>query len=437
MKCKKDYSKFKKILIVISVSILFLSCESSRVGPEYEYPHTDLHDLLHPDLILIGNVKDAFSKAAIPGAVVKIFLTNGTIVCTVLSDKSGRYSFNLSNLTTPTLNIIATKTGYAYRTISARFDKTANYASVSDILLAKLETVTTTVTRDAGGNASIKNTQSVANQPLTVHVPSDAVSTDLLLSISSIPAGQVPLPTTANVAVISAAQIGIPGTQFARPVTINFPLPFSLTPGTPYILWYLTEVPSTYANTGFIATVNADGTTASVQVTHFTTFILQENVSLSLDTLSKSIGPEQFTASLYRYVPETKQLEIVNNVSVSGSGTGIVNEEWLKDIITCRLAFSPDSSLQGLNFVVPSYPEQYIQNGSLIGPAGHESEKGNWEYRWYYALQTTTTRGGVSGPNWSRTITVTSQDWVVIHQGWYWISDVNGEVSGPYCFHNN
>ncbi|MCX6171174.1 MAG: hypothetical protein NTX65_17715 [Ignavibacteriales bacterium] len=407
--------------------LLLSSCESSRIGPELPQPNPPA--AAAQPLILNSYVKDASNQIGISGATVKIVRTDGIVLATSLSDNSGKFSYDASAITDNSLSVNATKDGYSFGSRIATLNKVANSAIVSDILLTKLQVASTTVTVATGGNASTTNTQSVSNQPLTVQVPSNAVSSNVQLTVSSIPAGQIPRPTAANTSIVSAGQFGPSGTQFSQPVTISFPLPYSRTPGTTFSLMQLNESTGAYTNSGFTATVNADGTSASAQVTHFTTYTLQEGVTLTLNTPSSSTANEFYIALTSG--SESRTLSTVNAISLSGTGT--VNELWLKDEIASRLSFSIGSTSQTLSFNIIALPSQYIQNGVQVGPAGHENEKGNWEFRSYYALQTTSTTGTATGASWTRTLTATNQQWLIVHQGWYWVPhDQGGIFFGPF-----
>ncbi len=411
---------------LIMGAVIISSCESSRVGPAVPTPNPA--PPAQQALLLNGFVKDASSLTAVSGASVKLVKADGTIITTLLSDNSGKYSFDASNITESSINVGATKAGYAYGVRTAKINKTANSASVTDILLTRLQVATSNVTVGAGGSASTTNTQSVATQPLTVQVPANAVSSNIQLTVSSLPAGQVPQPATTNMAVVSAGQFGPSGTQFSQPVTINFPLPYHQTPGTTYALMQLNEQTGAYTNSGFTATVNADGTSASGTVTHFTIYTLQEGVTYTTNAPTTALGTAQYTALTSGSVSKT--LSIVNAVAVSG--TGSVNEDWLKDQVAGKLNFTIGSSSQTLNFNMQALPSQYIQNGVQVGP-NNANEKGSWEYRVYYALQTTSTTGSAAGPGWNRNVTATTQAWEITSQGWYWIShDQGGAVFGPF-----
>jgi hypothetical protein len=427
---KVDYSILLLFFFMIG-SFLLTSCESSRVGPQVPQPNPPAPSA--QPLVLNGYVKDASSKSGIVGAAVKIVKSDGTIVSSLLSDNNGRFSFDASNVTETTLYVGAAKDGYAYGTRAASLNKTANSASVSDILLSKLTVATTTITVAGGGSTSVPNTQSVANQPLTVQVPANAVSSGVTISVASVPAGQLPQPTGTSQVILSAGQFGPSGTQFSQPITITFPLPYAQTPGTIYPLLILNEQTGAYTNSGFSATVNADGTTASAQVTHFTTYILpsaQGEITLNLGSPSTSLGTEQIQALTSGSIE--KDLGIVNTISVTGAGA---DEDWLKDEIAGKLNISLASGNKStLTFNMDGLPAQYIVNNVQVGPSGHENEKGNWEKRTYYVLQTTTVNGTASGPNWNATATATLQSWVILRSEWYWISHDQGGSFGPFTF---
>lgn len=423
MNKKKIFLITFSFLVVIVSLITINGCKTSRVEPEIPTPNPPAPT--QQALILAGYVRDVSNNSGISGAAVKI--SGAALLTTLLSDVDGKFSYDASNVSDNSLNITAFKDGYAYGNRTATINKAANSASVADILLTKLQTTSTTVTVASGGYAAAANTQSVSNQPLTVQVPPNAVSSNVQLTVSSIPAGQVPRAATANTSILTAGQFGPSGTVFNQDVTITFPLPYQRTAGTTFALMQLND--GTYTNSGFTARVNADGTSASAQVRHFSIYTLQEGVSVSMGTPTTSNGPESSVA--LSSGSTTRQFIITNSISLSGSG--IMNETWLIDQIAGLSAFSIGSSTQILSFNTPALPRSYVQNGVQVGPSGHQTEKGNWEYRWFYALQSRTTNGNASGPNWSRSITTISQLWVITNQGWYWIShDQGGVAFGPY-----
>lgn len=418
------------VLVLIMGSLIFSSCESSRVGPELPTPNPPVPPA--QPLILSGFVKDVSNLSSIPGANVKIAKADATILATILTDNSGKYAYDASNVPENTLLVSASKDGYAFKGEIASLMKVTNSAFVNDILLTKLTVTSASVTVAAGGNGSTPNIQSLANQPLTVAVPANAVSQPITLTVASIPAGQIPQPTiTANATVQSAGQFGPSGTTFTQPVTITFPLPTARTPGTTFALLQLNEQTGTYTNPGFTATVDASGTRADASVTHFTIYALSGDVTWTLTDGTPTTG----SSTYYSLTSGSGSLPLSVINTFSSSGTGNVDEDWLRDITGNKLAVDFRSSSVEFAYNFPTLPAAYQVNGVQTNP--NVSGKGNWSYRWYVLKQTITTTGTASGVDWTRNINVVRETWIpdpaTNKTGWYWTShDQGGAVSGPY-----
>ena len=432
MNIRKTTSTFtvSSFLFLLVGSILLSSCESSRVGPVLPTPNPP-PAAVQP-LILSGFVKDAASNSGIASANVNIKKNDGTVLASIISDNSGKYSYDATASTDLTLLVAATKDGYGFSSKTADLNKTANLAIVGDILLAKLQVASAPVSVASGGQASTPNTQSVASQPLKVSVPPSAVSTPITITASSIPAGQIPVPTTtASAAVQSAGQFGPTGTQFQQPVTISFPLPSTQPAGKTFPLLMLNEQTGTYTNSGFTATVNADGTSASAPVTHFTIYALAEDATLNLTDGTPTTGSSDYLE--LSSGSATKSYSATNTYSSSGSGT--VSESWLKDVISSKLKIDFVTTTTVIGGNMPQLPNtsDYQVNGVQTNPK--VAGKGNWVYRWFVLKQTTSTAGTASGTGWSRNITIVKEKWIndSSKTGWYWVShDQGGAVSGPY-----
>ncbi|MCX6167722.1 MAG: hypothetical protein NTX65_00140 [Ignavibacteriales bacterium] len=417
-------------LFLFGCSLLILSCESARVEPDLPTPNPP-PAALQP-LILSGYVKDASSGSTIAAATVKIKKNDGTLLSTILSDNSGKYSYDATSNIDPSLVVVADKEGYGYDSKVADINKVANFAIVADILLSKLQVASAPITAATGGQASTPNTQSVSSQPLTVSVPPSAVSSPVTITAASIPAGQIPIPTTsASAAVQSAGQFGPSGTQFSQPVTISFPLPSTQPVGKTFPLLQLNEQTGTYTNSGFTATVNAGGTTASAQVTHFTIYALSEDAALNLTDGTPTTGLSDYLELASGSA--TKTFTATNTYLSSGSGT--ISESWLKDVVASKLSidFSTTTTVIGGNMPqLPNTPD-YQQNGVQANP--NVAGKGNWVYRWFVLKQSTNTTGTASGTGWTRNLTIVKEKWIndSSKTGWYWIShDQGGAVSGPF-----
>lgn len=424
-----SFYAFSIVLFLVITAFVVTSCETSRVGPDIPTPNPPVPPA--QPLVLSGFVKDASNLTGVSNSTVKILKADATVLATLQTDNSGKYVFDATAVTENTLIVSASKEGYGFKSGIADINKTANLAIVADILLAKIVAASAPVTVATGGTATTTSTQSVASQPMTVSVPPNAVAQPITLTAASIPAAQVPpVTTTANSSVQAAGQFGPSGTQFQQPVTITFPLPSSQTVGKTFALMQLNETTGTYTNSGFTATVNADGTSASADVTHFTIYALADETTLNLTSGSPTTGSSSFFGLAGG--SGTRSFTATNTYSAS-AGSGTVSDSWLRDIVSQELNidFGTTTTVIGGNF--PTLPANYQSNGVQTNP--NVPGKGNWEYRWYVLKQTITTTGTASGAGWSRNINVVQEKWIndSAQTGWYWIShDQGGAISGPF-----
>jgi hypothetical protein len=294
-----------------------------------------------------------------------------------------------------------------------------------------LQSIAAPVTVSAGGQASAANNQSVANQPLTVQVPPNAVQNNITLQVASIPASQVPRPIiSANATIQSAGQFLPAGTQFSQPITIRFPLPSAQPVGKTFQLLQLNPANNTYTNSGFTGTVDATGTRVEAQVTHFTVYALTDDVTLDVPAVGTESQIEQQTVAL-KSGTTRRTYTITNSVTVSGTGT--VNENWLLDMIYGKLLINPGSSSKTIEYNFPQLPANFIVNGIQYNPNA-PNESGDWEYRWVMNKLSISRSGTAAGTGWTRTVNIVEQEWRPNTQltGWYWISHNQGSVSGPF-----
>lgn len=448
MGCKMKNKKTSTSVVAISMMLvglfIFSSCESSRVGPELPRPNPPAPP--PAPLILNGYVKDAASKAAVDGATVKISKADGTLLITALTNSSGKYSYDVSNITDNALAVSATKPGYGFSNQVAEINRTLYTASVDDVSLVKLQATTATVTPASGGSVSTTNTQSLGNQPLNVTVPANAVPQNVQVAVASIPAAQVPAPAPAtNQSIISAGSFQPSGTIFQVPITITFPLPVRKAAGTTFQLLQLNETTGTYTNSGFTATVAATGTEASAQVTHFTIYTLADNkATLNLPDANPTNTGQSTTLEVSTTTTSTSQtVQRVVSITVSG-GSGQVNESWLKDEIIKILNITEGSFNRqfDLSFNITSPENQggkpsWVQNGIIVGPTPGQS--GDALKRAVYNLTSKTRNGTVSGNSganqFTRNVTVTETNWVLdsATSGWFWRPhNQGGIIQGPF-----
>ncbi|PKL84101.1 MAG: hypothetical protein CVV24_01650 [Ignavibacteriae bacterium HGW-Ignavibacteriae-3] len=419
-------------------SMLIFSCESSRVGPELPAPNPPVPPA--QPLVLSGFVKDASNLTAINGATIRISNAGGTVLTSILTDNTGKYAYDVTNLNDNTLNLAASKAGYGFNSERASIEKESNSAAVGDILLSKVVSTSATVTPASGGTVSAPAQAGVSTAPVTVSVPPNAVSSNVVLSAAPISIAQVPAPADANTAILGAAQFGPSGTVFNVPVTISIPLASAMTPGATFPLQLLNETTGQYTNSGFTATVNSAGTSATAPVTHFTTYTIGSAVSITANPgtavlgnfdyyqLSSGSGTKTFVSAQSSLTLSSGQLPAATLIA------------WLKQQNRLGIDFGKAQSLTvGGNF--PTLPSNYQVNGVQVNP--NVPGSGSWSYRWYVQQRTTPYTGSVTQQGSTQSFTASYIQWVLQpvksaanpngKTGWYWTShNQGGVVSGPY-----
>ncbi|MEW6507502.1 MAG: carboxypeptidase-like regulatory domain-containing protein [Bacteroidota bacterium] len=418
------------LLFVPFFPILFLlflaGCESSRVGPELPRPNPPAPT--PQPMILASVVRDNSNLTAIPAATIRILRADNTIVTTLLTDNSGRFSYDVSNITETSLSVSASKAGYGIGTKTAELRKALNIALVDDILLTKLTVATTTVTPATGGTATTSNPQTVSATPLTVTVPPAAVPQNITLTVAAIPAAQVPKPPSANQAIQTAAVFGPSGTVFSVPVQVKMPLPNRQPAGKTYTLLKLNEANNTWASTGITATVDATGTNITAQLSSFSTYGTADDITLTTTTGTPTTQDiDNVTLSSGT---TTKSYSQTNSSSVTVTGT--VNNQWILDVVNAATRNKNfGTTTKQIQFNFPAVPNEYIRNGVQYNPA-NPNEAGNWVYRWVVTRTTQTTTcsasGGVAPNNYSATVTIVEQTINIdaARSGWVWVKHDQG-----------
>jgi hypothetical protein len=424
-KQKRSLLLFVPFLATLLLLVL-AGCESSRVGPELPRPNPPA-PAAQP-IILASIVRDNSNLTAIAGATIKILRADNTIVTTLLTDNSGKYSYDVSNITETSLSVSASKNGYGIGTKTAEIKKSLNIAFVDDILLTKLTVSTAAITPAAGGSATNTNPQTISTSPLTVTIPPGAVSQNFTLSISSVPAAQVPRPQSANQAIQTAAQFGPSGTMFTIPVTVKMPLPNKQAVGKTFPLFKLNETNNTWTNTGITATVDATGTNITAQLSSFSTYATADDISITTTTGTPTTQDiENVTLSSGT---TTKSYSQTNSSSVTVTGT--VSNQWILDVVnTATRNKNLGTTTKQIQFNFPAIPSEYIRNGVQYNPA-KPNEAGNWTYRWVVTRTTQTTtstaNGGVAPNNYSATVTIVEQTINIdaARSGWVWVKHDQG-----------
>jgi hypothetical protein len=425
---KKTLSKLLFTFSFASVFLILLfitSCESSRVGPELPRPNPPAPPA--QPIVLTAYVRDVSNLSAIAGATVKITKADNTVVTTLTTDNSGKYSYDVTNLTENTLIVNANKDGYGFSSKIAEIKKTLNIALVDDILLTKLVVASAPVTPATGGQATTTNPQTVSTTPLTVTVPPNAVPQNITLTVAAVPAAQVPKPPTATNSIQSAAQLGPSGVTFTQPVTVKFPLPSKHAVGKTFNVIRLNPTTNLWENRNITATVDATGTVATAQLTSFSVNAVDDPLTINIPAgTTTSVDVETITLDKGT---TSKSYSQTNNITISVTGT--VSSDWLLGEVKKKANIDVGTTNKLIPFNFPAIPSQYLNNGVQFNPA-NPSEAGNWTYQWIVVRRTTTSNwtanGGVAPNTFTGSGQITEQkvDVDATRGGWVWVKHNQG-----------
>lgn len=413
--------------VILAFFFLFLAgCESSRVGPELPRPNTPPPPA--QPIVLASSVKDASNLSPIVGATIRITKADNTLVTTLLTDNSGKYSYNVTTITENTLIVSASKDGYGFGNKTAEIKRSVNTAVVDDILLKKLVVASAPVTPATGGTATTTSTQTVSTTPLTVTVPPNAVPQNITLTVAAVPAASVPLPPASNQAIQTAAVFGPSGTQFAVPVQVSMPLPNKQAAGKTYTLLKLNETNNTWTNTGITATVDAAGTNITASLSSFSTYATADAIVLNTTTGTPSTQDIETVSLSGGTTSKSYSQTSTSSVTV----TGTVNNQWITDVVNLATRNKNlGTTTKTLQFNFPALPSEYLRNGVQYNPAS-PNESGDWTYRWYVVrtsvTTTSTASGGTAPNNYSATVQIIEQSVTIdaARSGWVWVKHDQG-----------
>ncbi|HOI30698.1 MAG TPA: hypothetical protein PLZ15_13160 [Melioribacteraceae bacterium] len=413
--------------VILVFFFLFLAgCESSRVGPELPRPNTPPPPA--QPIILAASVKDASNLSPIVGATIRITKADNSLVTTLLTDNSGKYSYNVTTITENTLIVSASKDGYGFGSKTAEIKKTVNTALVDDILLKKLVVASAPVTPATGGTATTTSTQTVSTTPLTVTVPPNAVPQNITLTVAAVPAASVPLPPAPNQAIQTAAVFGPSGTQFAVPVQVSMPLPNKQAAGKTFTLLKLNETNNTWTNTGITATVDGSGTNVTASLSSFSTYATADDIVLNTTTGTPSTQDIETVTLSTGTTSKSYSQTSTSSVTV----TGTVSNQWITDVVNLATRNKNlGTTTKTLQFNFPALPSEYLRNGVQYNPAS-PNEAGDWTYRWYVVrtsvTTTSTASGGTAPNNYSATVQIIEQSVTIdaARSGWVWVKHDQG-----------
>ncbi len=430
MSIKKSLPLIGSIFTFLLLSVfVFNGCESSRVGPEIARPNPPA-PVAQP-ILLTAYVRDQ-SLAGIAGVTVKISKADNSVVATVLTDNSGKYSYDVTSLTETALIVAANKDGYSYGSKIAEIKKALNIALVDDIVLSKLVVASAPVTPAAGGTATTPNTQSLSAAPLAVSVPPNAVASNITLTVANIPAAEAPKPTAAGTSIIAAAEFGPSGTVFAVPVTVSIPLPTRLAAGSTFELQKLNETTQVWAATGVTATVDATGLVATAKLSSFSKYAGMQNTVITIPATGTTTTADLATVTLASGVDNKVYSETSGLTLTITSGSNNVESNWLRNEVRRQAGgFYIGTLSKPLHFSIPALPANYLNNGVQYNPA-KPNEAGTWSYRWYIVKSTTvknyTATGGVAPNTWAASGSLTEEEVSidVARTGWVWIAHNQG-----------
>ena len=445
------------ILLIIVVSFVFSSCETSRVGPELPRPNPPAPPA--QPLVLVGTVIDASTSVGVSGATVNLIKLSGQAVASTATDGSGLYQFDVSALTETEVVVNATKTGYGFSSVTAQLNKGTNSASVSSLKLTKIVTSPpVTVTATTGGSTSTPSTESKTATPVSISIPPGAVSTPTQITVAAVPLTSTPAPTAAanvqNQLGVSSLQPA--GVNFSKPVTLTFPLPVYTVPGTQLAVQKLNTTTNTWEVTTLKAVVSSDGLVATLDVTSTGQYALMDDIGMIEQSISGSVVTEDGITLTTKLLKETLDPLGEEYYGLQSGSTTIFKQGSynIVEFLTTGLppSFTWRRNLYGqrrriilsdfttyfpipFSFNFPGLPANFISNGLGYNP-NKPNEAGNWEYRWYIVDRTRVFEFTVAkGTFWSVKDRLTIKDWVAVtaKTGWYWIAHNQGGIGeGPF-----
>ncbi|MCX8053923.1 MAG: hypothetical protein N3B12_08950, partial [Armatimonadetes bacterium] len=138
-------------------------------------------------------------------------------------------------------------------------------------------TVSQMITASTGG---IVSAPYGTGKEIKVSIPAGALASNTTIQITTHTVSTLPTPLGGGNVLLAAATFGPAGTNFSSPATITFPLPKAKPVGAQLVVLILNSGGTGWNNFG-LATVNTSGTTASIQVNHFSTYALVGSSQIS------------------------------------------------------------------------------------------------------------------------------------------------------------
>lgn len=438
---KKHVRRYLVLFEIIFLGIIFNSCESTKTAPIIPPPTTPVTP--PAPLVLKGYVKDAVSLAAIQSATVILANESGDILTTLATDASGKYEYDLTNVPGAKLNISATAANYSSKRVVAVINKTDYTASIPVAYLTKFTGTTQNIVAASGGQINNSSTESVSGKPLTLQIPANALSQNTSITVSSISVNNaVSLPASLNKMIASAGNFEPTGLRFLLPVSVSFPLPYTTTPGKQLTLFKLNPNTIVWENQG-TAIVDADGKSATAQLTGFSSWCVTDNGTFTQASFSDT-------------QPDASEQIVPNGQTVQHSYTPIVNitqksgdlsDSWIRNIIgsidvlsAYDFRMNTQGQIQPVTITYtaspqPDLPNEYKKDLDGDGNLDHynpnaPNERGTWNWSAVVQRFIVSVSGTVTLGDNSAQVTVNFKVYKKIRNQWTWVKKHDQGIGG-------
>ncbi|MEJ5351306.1 MAG: hypothetical protein WHS65_06925 [Melioribacteraceae bacterium] len=437
----KRLTSYLVIISFILLGTIFISCESTKTAPIVPAPPTEVTP--PAPLVLKGYVKDAVSLAAIQSATVLLKNEAGDILTTLATDASGKYEYDLSNVPGAKLTVGVSAASYTSKNVVALINKANNTSSVPVAYLMKISGTTQNIIAASGGQISNSSSESVAGKSVTLQIPANALPQNTSITVSSISTNNtVPFAAALNKMISSAANFEPTGLIFLQPVTVSFPLPYTTTPGKQLTLYRLNPNTLLWENKG-TAIVDADGKSASAQITGFSTWSVAENGTFTQTAFSDNQpdASEQVVSKdqtiQHSYTP------VINIIQK----TGDLSDAWIRNVIgslDVTSAYDLRINNQGviqpvtISFTAtpqPDLPADYKKDVNGDGKLDHynpnaPNERGTWVWSAVVQRFLVTISGTITVGDQSARVTVNFKVYKKIRDNWTWVKKHDQGVGG-------
>ncbi len=380
-------------------------------------------------LRLSGLVKDA-AGAAIAGATVTLRRTGGAVAFTVTAGNDGAFSQDVGTESETALTAQASKAGYGSATRTVSLDKAQGLATVDTLVLDKLEATTQTVTPAGASMMAVPSPESDSGAgSLSVTIPPNAVSADVMLSVAAAPVTANPPISSTSQVILTEVVVDPSSVMFGQPVQYTLPLPVKATPGMLDLL-RLDEATGGWTMVTEKATVAGSGLSASFSSTRAGTYAVLHDAQVMQSTARGLASAETRTVTLAS-ASTSVDLPTSSMYSVTFTGNNAPSRAWTENYVSLLNSTRPGSSTIRFFLAFPGLPATYIRDGRQFNP-DRPTESGSWAY--VYTLESvmssrTTTIAAPSG-SWTASVVLARTTWRLASAQWVWSSASGSGSSG-------